>query len=132
VVTSEDAARRVREIARDYAAVYAEVFPFSSHDRLPDNSLETLGAFHTREDAWLRVLANVDLDGLWGTPEWTLAGLLKSSLESSVALRVCRVELWPAHQHGWQTTLLATLDGQPLGTPEARARALARREALPH
>ncbi|HVJ17217.1 MAG TPA: DUF885 domain-containing protein [Polyangiaceae bacterium] len=124
-VTNEDAVRLVREVAREYAAAY------SSDDRLPDNSLEALSTRHAREDAWLRALADVDVGGLWGTPEWTLAGLVKSTLESSVALRVCRVELWPAHQHGWQTSLLTSLDSQPLGTPAARSEALTRWEALP-
>ncbi len=128
-----DAARRVNAIAREYAAVYAEVFPdqLSSHDRLPDNSLGALGAFRAREDTWLRALAEVDLDALWGQPDWSLAGYLKSSLASSVALRACRLELWPAHQLGWQTSLLTSLDTQPLGTQQARAEALTRWQALP-
>ncbi|MFZ5890855.1 MAG: DUF885 domain-containing protein [Myxococcota bacterium] len=140
VSPSVDDAQRVRAVAEAYAAGFAEAFPdqaeyvglhVARHDRLPDNSLAALTAFRAREDEWLRSLTNVNLDALWGKPEWALAGYLESALSSSVGMRVCRLELWPAHQFGWQTTLLTILASQPLGSPNARADALARWRGLP-
>ena len=139
-VTVDDSARRVQSVAEQYAAGYVQAFPdlveyvgqpLEHHDTLPDNSLAALRAWHAREDAWLAALANVKSDRLWGRPQWVLYGTLRNALENSVANRVCRAELWPAHQFGWQTTLLAIVDQQPLGTPLSRTEALSRWRQLP-
>ncbi|HKY41411.1 MAG TPA: DUF885 domain-containing protein [Polyangiaceae bacterium] len=139
-VPLDDSASRVRRLAQEHTAGYLQTFPdlaehagltLERHDALPDNSLVALQAWHAREDAWLAALAKIDGDRLWGRPEWVAYGTLRNALESSVATRVCRAELWPAHQFGWQTTLLAIVDQQPVGAPLARAEALSRWRRLP-
>jgi uncharacterized protein (DUF885 family) len=139
-VASDGSASRVRKLADEYSAAYLQRFPdlaeyvgqaLEHHDTLPDNSLASLQAWHAREDAWLAALAHIESERLWGTPEWGLYGSLRNALENSVATRVCRAELWPAHQFGWQTTLLAIVDQQPLGTARLRAEALSRWGQLP-
>jgi uncharacterized protein (DUF885 family) len=136
----DDSASRVLAVAREYSAAYSQAFPdvveyvgqpLAHHDTLPDNSLAALEAWHAHVDAWLAALAKVDGNGLWGKPEWVLHGMLRNALENEVANRVCRAELWPAHQFGWQTTLLAIVDKQPLGTALARTEALSRWQQLP-
>ena len=133
-------ARRLHGLAGEYVAAYQQMFPdqaeyngksLAHHDALPDNSLAALEAWQKREDAWSAELARIDSAKLWGTPEWALLGYLRSTLESSIGSRVCHAELWPAHQFGWQSGLLSLLDSQPLGTPIARAEALARWRQLP-
>ena len=139
-VAIDDSASRVQSVAKEYAAGYLQTFPdlieyvgqpLEHHDTLPDNSLAALQAWHAREDAWLAALAKVDSDRLWGRPAWVLYGNLRNALENSVASRVCRAELWPAHQFGWQTTLLAIVDQQPIGSALSRTEALSRWHQLP-
>jgi uncharacterized protein (DUF885 family) len=136
----EDSAHRVQRVAEEYSAAYLQTFPdlaeyvgqtLPHHDELPDHSLAALQVWQAREDAWLAALASIDGEQLWGKPEWVLYGSLRNALENSVGTRVCRAELWPAHQYGWQTTFLAIIDQQPLGTALARAEALSRWAALP-
>jgi uncharacterized protein (DUF885 family) len=133
-------ASRVRAIADDYVAAYKQGFPelaedagvtLAHHDALSDNSRAALAAWQVREDAWAAQLANIEPDKLWGTPEWVLYGYLRNTLDSSRATRVCRAELWPAHQYGWQTLLVAIVDKQPVGTAALRNEALARWRQLP-
>ena len=135
----EDPRRRIHAIGDEYAAGYKAMFPGlesfrrtgAGADTLPDNSLAALSAWQRREDAWLAQLRGIDRDALWGTPEWTILGYLRTTLDASVARRSCRVELWPAHQDGWQTWLVDMLEVQPVGTKEARVQALARWRQLP-
>jgi len=140
VASRDEPARRLHGLATEYVAAYLRMFPdqgeydgrsLAGHDALPDNSSAALEAWHGREDAWLAALAGFDAVKLWGTPEWALLGYLRSTLESSIATRVCHAELWPAHQFGWQSRLLGMLDSQPLGTSLARTEALARWRQLP-
>jgi uncharacterized protein (DUF885 family) len=134
------AAERVRALAAEYASEYARAFPelaeyyghaVARHDSLSDNSLKGLAAWRAREDAWLLRLSAIDAGELRGSDVWTIHARLRETLESSIGGRVCRAELWPAHQFGWQTTLLAVLTTQPLDPPSARAAALARFGQLP-
>jgi uncharacterized protein (DUF885 family) len=136
---TESARRRIRALADDYAAGYKAMFPSYEYfgrtgpgaDALPDNSLAALAAWQRREDAWMSQLRGIDREAYWGTPEWAALGYLRTALTTSIATRSCRVELWPAHQYGWQTSLVEMLDIQPVGTNEARAQALARWSQLP-
>ena len=135
----EDRQSRIRRIADEYAAGYNAMFPGPGNyarvgpgaNSLPDNSLAGLSAWHRREDAWLAELRDLDPNALWGRPEWATLGYLRTTLQASIAMRSCRVELWPAHQFGWQTWLLEMLELQPVGTEEARVQALARWRHLP-
>lgn len=136
--TSDDSATQLRKVATEHAAAYAQAFPdlveylggsLARHDALPDNSLKAVSAWQAREDAWLRALAPMRF--AVGSSEWVLHGHLQNTLQSSAATRVCRNELWPAHEFGWQSTLLTILDQQPLGTVVARTEALARWHQLP-
>jgi uncharacterized protein (DUF885 family) len=133
--TGTDDAARVQQLALEYTDAYAQMFPdraeyygkrLAHHDSLPDNSPVARRSWQRREDAWLGQLRQIDAARLWGAREWALYGYLRSGLESAVATRPCRTELWQAHQFGWQTTLLTLLENQPLGTADARAEALAR------
>jgi uncharacterized protein (DUF885 family) len=130
---------RVAVLADEYAAGYRSMFPGADYfgqtlpgsDALPDNSLAALAAWQRREDIWMSQLRGIDREAFWGTPEWTVSGYLLTMLETSIATRTCRPELWTAHQYGWQTSLLEMLDIQPVGTKEARAQALTRWSQLP-
>lgn len=136
---SDDSRRRVGTIADEYAAGYKSMFPGAEYfgqtlpgsDALPYNSLGALAAWQRREDTWMSQLRGIDRESLWGTPEWTVLGYLLTTLETSIATRACRPELWAAHQYGWQASLLEMLEIQPVGTKEARTQALTRWSQLP-
>lgn len=120
-------AKRVRELADDYVAAHEQTF-----DPISDNSLEALARWHASEDGWVAELDSVDPSLLVGLPEWVLYGYLRYKLDASRATRVCRSELWPAHQYGWQWWLVTFyLEPQPVETPELRQQALARWRRLP-
>jgi uncharacterized protein (DUF885 family) len=61
-----------------------------------------------------------------------LYAYLREALDAARGTRVCRQELWPANPaFGWQTGLVQVAASQPVGTPAARAAALARWRAVP-
>lgn len=133
-------AEQVRALATEYASEYGRTFPelaeyyghaIARHDTLSDHSLRSLAAWHAREDAWLARLQAIDVTGVRDRNTWATHARLTETLESSIGGRVCRFELWPAHQFGWQTTLLAVLATQPLGDLAARRAALSRFRELP-
>lgn len=134
--------KQVTRVADEYVAAYSAAFPewaalsglsLPRHDRLGDNSLAALAAWHRKQDAWLEAMQDIDGEALWGRPEWITYGFLREVLEADIGLRVCRKELWPLNQMlGWQAIPFSSLaTAQPVGTPKRRAEALARWRQLP-
>ena len=129
---------QVTALADEYVREYFEAYPEQAtlndvavprhDDRLGDNSLAALERWRAKEDAWLAQVRRIDAAALLGRPEWVTHGVLRGLLETSVATRVCREELWLVrHDMGWLDGTVATLvAAQPVGTPAARARTLAR------
>jgi len=141
-VPADDAAARIRKLADEVFAAGIERFPEQAtsygmtdgpHDRITDNSLEALARWQAKEDGWLAAVRQIDGGALAGRPEWALHGILREQLESSVAHRVCHTELWDvdSYQEGWHARYTDLARLQPVGTPKARAAALARLRALP-
>jgi uncharacterized protein (DUF885 family) len=134
-------ARMVNAVADEYMAALLERnpelvtfygLPDGRHDRLTDNSPAALRAWRAREDAWLASMAAMDPAPLDGRPERATYAILRDALESAVATRACRNELWPVNQlTGWQANLPFLAQIQPVGTPELRAQTLARWRAIP-
>src|SRR5438309_1350656 len=141
-VDTDSLAARMRKIADAYVAAYFERHPDEAtlegvagvrHDQLPDNSPITRGRWQAREDRWLAELQRMDPTPLVGRPEWTAYGVMRASLEGSVATRVCRYEIWNvSHVHrGWLPIVTSLAAVQPVGTEELRAQALARWRGIP-
>lgn len=137
----DDAAAQVTRLADEYVREYIarnpetatfEGLPDAPDDKLTDNSLEALAAWQAKEDGWLARLAAIDGAALWGRPEWLTYGFLREALEASKGMRVARTELWPVNQmSGWQAGLAQLASIQPVGTPAARQKALARFGRVP-
>ena len=133
---------RVRQLADSYLVAYFEQHPDEAtldgvanvrHDRLPDNSPESLARWRAREDAWLSALKRINPKRVTGRPEWIAYGIMRDALEGSIATRVCSYELWSvAHTGGgWLSTITSLAALQPVGSDSARAQVLARWRAIP-
>lgn len=133
----DSAPARVTRLADEYVAAHFKRSPESAtrrglpggdHGAVLDNSLEAVVAWRAREDAWLAEVQAIDRSDLEGRPEWAAYGILREVLEDSVAVRVCRPELWTVSSapSGWQAGY-ATLSGlQPTGTDSLRSQAIRR------
>jgi uncharacterized protein (DUF885 family) len=91
-----------------------------------------MAQWQQREDAWLEQLKRINPDRLSGS-EAIAYGVMRDALESSVATRVCRFELWSvAHTGGgWLATITSLATLQMVGTDAARQQVLARWRAVP-
>jgi uncharacterized protein (DUF885 family) len=138
---SSPQAAEVRRIADTYLAdvvtrfpgAQARLGPAPAPERWVDNSLAAQADWERAQDAYLAQLRGIDADALYGQPEWLVLGMLRESLEASVAQRVCRYELWQGVDQifGWHLTL-STQAGVPQVDTEAdRARTLARWRDVP-
>lgn len=97
------------------------------HDGLTDNSLAALQRQHEFEDELTGRVRAIDASALVGTPEWITYAYLRQLLESSIARRVCRNELWSVSQMGgWHLRYSRVAGLQPVGTPALRAQSLSR------
>ena len=106
--------------------------PGHSHDRLPDNSLEAVQAWHAREDAWLTEARAIDPTTVKSESLRATNAIVREALEGAVGSRLCRTELWPVSQMaGWQTQFGYLVTIQPVKTAAARQQALARWGSLP-
>ena len=139
--SSEPADARVRELADAYVSGYLDQFPEQAtyygvpgrkHDRLTDNSLSAIAAWHAREDRWLDEAKAIDRAAIGSSSLRATYAILREALESSMASRVCRSELWNVSQMtGWHVNLGYVVTIQPVGNDAARQEALARWGSLP-
>jgi uncharacterized protein (DUF885 family) len=134
-----DPAGEVTRLADEYVAAFFERIPEAAtrrgrpnanHGGITDNSLAATAGWRRREDGWLSWLRAIDADALQNRPEWVTYGILREVIEGSVAVRVCRTELWNLNTNGgWQASYTSLAGLQPVGTDSLRA--LARLRALP-
>ena len=132
---------RVEALADAYVAGFFERYPDQAtyfgvpgrhHDRLPDNSLESLTVWEAREDAWASEAAAIDPAAIQEPALRATYAIVREAVEGARAMRVCRSELWNVSQMtGWQVSFGYLVTIQPLGTAEARQEALERWDALP-
>ena len=124
---------RARAAADAFLAAYFDWFPETAtqygvpgrrHDRLTDNSLEAQKAWDAREDAWLAELKSIDPAAIAAAPLRATFAIVRQTIESDVAKRVCHDELWHVSQMtGWQVNDGYLVTIQPVGTDDAtRAR----------
>jgi uncharacterized protein (DUF885 family) len=105
----------------------------AQHGRITDNSLAGVRVAHQRMDALYSAAAAIDPAPLAGRAQELTYAVLRESLESERALRICRAELWSvaSYVNGWQAQYTDLALIQPVGSDQLRARAVARVEALP-
>jgi uncharacterized protein (DUF885 family) len=132
----DEAASTVNAIADRYYTETLERTPevayftgveLERHDGIEDNRPEARRAAEASEDEMLEELRKIDVDALVGRPEWITHAYLRQALESSVAERVCRFDLWNVNQMGgWHSGYAQIAQLQPVGTPVLREQSLAR------
>jgi uncharacterized protein (DUF885 family) len=128
--------RSIEEIADEYLAALLQrrpdmgtyySIPGARHDRLPDNSLESLAAWQQREDTWLAELDPIGTPAEIGSRDWVTYGILREALAASIGGRLCHTELWSVSSAtGWHTALPAVFEIQPVDTPELQQQAIDR------
>ncbi len=133
---SDDQAALVNTVADRYYAetllrvpetAYFAGLEIERHDGLYDNSPAASRVAEQSADAMLKQLETVDPASLAGTPEWITYAYLIQQLQSDVAQRVCRAELWNVNQMGgWHSAYAQIAQLQPVGTAELRQQALDR------
>jgi len=132
----EDGTAAVNLIADRYYASTLEYTPeiayisgveLTRHDGMEDNNPEARQVLATEIDAMLADLEKVDAASLNDKTEWITYAYLLQSLRSSVALRVCRTELWNINQMGgWHSGYAQVGQQQPVGSAELRQQSIAR------
>lgn len=110
----------------EYAYFFAGV-ELERQDGMTDNSPAALEAEYAAIDEMLAELRRVDADAIAGTREWITHAYLTHALESSVAERVCRRELWNVSQMGgWHLSYTQVAQLQPVGNDQLREQSLVR------
>ncbi|MDH3338987.1 MAG: DUF885 domain-containing protein [Gammaproteobacteria bacterium] len=132
---------RIEALADEYLAATLERYPEmgtyfgiegARHDRLFDNSLDALAEWEAQEDAWLARLNALEAPEDIGSRDWVTYGILHEGLESAVATRICRTELWQASSTtAWYRNLPFVFDVQPVDTEDLQQQALDRLGAVP-
>jgi uncharacterized protein (DUF885 family) len=132
--------RSIEAIGDEYLAALLKVqpelgtlysLPQARHDRLRDNSMTALAAWEAREDQWLRELEAIGKPDVVASRDWVTYGILHETLESAVASRICRNELWQASANtDWHNNVPFLFEIQPVDTPELQQQALRRLKAL--
>jgi len=143
--TSDGSAREtadagVRALADAYLNAYFERYPETAtvygvpgrhHDKLSDNSLAALRDWQAKEDAFLTQARAIDPRAIEDARLQATYAIVREALDSSIATRVCRNELWNVSQmNGWHTNLGYLITIQPVGTDAARQEAVARWSTL--
>ncbi len=131
----------IEALADEYLAATLERYPEMGtylgidgvrHDRLFDNSLDALAEWEEQEDAWLARLNALEAPEDIGSRDWVTYGILHEGLESAVATRICRSELWQASSTtAWHTRLPFLFDIQPVDTGDLQQQALDRLREVP-
>ena len=105
----------------------------ADHSRIRDNSLAGVKAAEARFDAFRASADAIDPSSLEGTPQEVTFAVFRDALDSELATRVCRLELWgvASYVNGWQAQYTDLAIFQPVGTDTLRAQALARARAIP-
>ncbi len=128
---------RVNEISSAFVAgyyaqypeeVYEVGYPDAVTDRFGDHSDAARAAWTRRVEQWLEQLDSIDTSQLAGTPEALTYVFTRERLQAIADLGVCRMPLWNISPTwtGWQSSIIATLGGQPVDSDQERRDALAR------
>lgn len=140
VDSADESATAITGIADRYYALTLERTPevayFSGvklprHDGLEDNRPSARRETEAEIDEMLAAIEKIDVSKLGGRSEWISHAYLLQALQSSVALRICRTDLWNVNQMGgWHQGYSQIAQLQPVDSEEHRKQALHRWSAF--
>lgn len=108
-------------------------FKMTHHDKVLNNSLDSLHQWHSLENAYLNRLKTIDREAIEGSPHEVLYAQIQEELEANIGKRVCKSELWRInHMHGLHLELSHVAKLQPVGSIIARREALDRWTMISH
>lgn len=126
----------LNKIASDFENAFFKRYPETAmywgktdvdQDRFMDHSIAALITWQKVEDDFLNRLKQLNVNELKGSSEYITYELLKETLESQLAARICHDELWHINPlWGWQNILSAVAEKQPIGSEHQREQALKR------
>tara|TARA_Y100000385_G_scaffold29063_1_gene27391 strand:+ start:553 stop:2268 length:1716 start_codon:yes stop_codon:yes gene_type:complete len=112
-------------------AYYADI-PLEKHNSISSNELSDIKLWENYEDSLYTELKKIDELKLNTQRSKITYWFLKEDLESSIAMRICKRNLWNVDpENSWQTLWLAVAQIQPIGTDTLRTQALERWSKLP-
>lgn len=113
------------------AAYYIDV-PLENHEGISSNKLSDVAKTVAFQDSLYKELSNIDTLKISKKSDKITYWLLKESLESSMAMRVCKRNLWNVtHRSNWQQNWMTIAAFQPVDTEEFRLQAFKRWNKLP-
>ena len=130
IVLADDYFSKTIETHPEYT--YFADIPLDNHTGISSNKLGDLKLWEEYEDSLYAKLKKVDFSQLTTRKAKITYWFLKEDLESSIAMRVCKRNLWNVDpESGWHWTILILSQIQPVGTDEFRQQAIARWEKIP-
>ncbi len=110
---------------------YADI-PLEKHDKISSNKLTDIELWESYEDSLYLELKKIEESKLITKRNKITYWFLKEDLESSIAMRICKRNLWNVDpENSWQSLWLAVAQIQPVGTDTLRIQALERWNKLP-
>jgi uncharacterized protein (DUF885 family) len=139
--TPQNPAVAVTQLADQFVAATMERWPEvatflgvpnAQHARVFDNSPEAKAAWDQQVDSFQSSLRAINKGGLAGRPELITYGFLEQAISEEIGTRPCSAELWNVDQmNGWQVSVPAYLQRQPVATDADRKAALERLAQYP-
>lgn len=126
----------INQIASEYEQAFFDRMPEMAlyfgyskavQNRFYDHSYQAQVEWEQTEDDFYHKLIAISPTPVKGSNEYITYHLLKETLETNKASRICKESLWNvSHQWGWHNVLAGIAQKQPVGTDTARKDALAR------
>lgn len=114
-------------LARFPERAYFSGVELSEHDGMSDNRPTARAKAAVDIDEMLQLLKQIDATVLTNTSEWITHAYLQQTLQSEIAQRSCRAELWNVNQMGgWHSAYPQIAQLQPVGSAALRDQSLQR------
>ncbi|MFS1525251.1 DUF885 domain-containing protein [Microbulbifer sp. 2304DJ12-6] len=120
-------------VIKNPMAVYTLDLDYADHSYLPENDWESLEKDSEFQNVLYQRLMTLDTELIETQANKIVYTILRESLETALALKVCRSALWQSvsSNYGWQGNYIPLAQLQPVGSPELQAQAISRWKKIP-
>ena len=120
------------ETVAELEAQYAQLLRRRAEKDFPDRSPMEISSERAEEDYFRKQLTQIPVSQLTTEKARLAYGIMKEDLESRLAVRICRRELWDISQtEGWQVGLAGLASNEAVATAADRQSALRNWQAAP-